>query len=759
MKHFKIVIIGLFLLMLVGVVLCEADSEKKGLIQGEGSGTKEDPFIIPGAESAIKVDGKLEEREWEKSLKLYLPYETWPGDNTPAPVRTECYLTYSKSTFYIGFRAFDPDPSKLRAYLYERDKIFSDDFVAVFLDTFNDERRAYGFRSNPYGVQWDDIRIRTAVDTAIATPVAFDAIFNSKGKVYDWGYAVEIAIPFNQLRFQRSKKDQVWGFNARRVYSRDLLYLLDHMRIDRNNACQMCQYVKIKGFAGASPGRNIELVPTLTGTRTDERPDFPEGDFEKRNQDIEPGLTARWGITPNTTFSATVNPDFSQVEADTLQLDINQPFALFYTELRPFFYEGAEYFNSYFSAVYTRTMRDPSWGLKFTGKARGNTLGAYVVRDDITNLLFPGSYGSSAVSLDMPNTAAVFRYKRDLGAKYTVGLLAANREGDDYFNRMAGIDAELRFTRKDRVQFQFLGSSTRYPEEVARDFWQEEEEFGGSALGINYTHDSRNWDFLVEYRNFTRGFRADLGFMTQVNYQRGTASTSYTWYGRRKSWYRQLVLGGQYKYTADQDGNLIFSGGNISLNYRGPLQSSAALVVRKFRESYRFVEFDEFSVTVTGSTKPSARLELSFTGIFGDRVDYANVRLGERVLLNPGIVFKPGRRLRLKLFHTYERLRVDSGRVYTANVSDIRAIYHLNVRAFFRAILQYIDYDYNADNYTFPIDPRSKSLASQLLFSYRVNPRTVLFLGYSDSYQGRQDYNLTRKNRTFFIKLSYAWSL
>jgi hypothetical protein len=759
MKHLKIVLIGLFCLMLVYPVLWASESENKGLIQGEGSGTKEDPYIIPRVESAIKVDGNLEDKEWEQALKLNMPYETWPGENTPASVRTECYLAYDRSNFYIGFRAFDPEPSKLRAYYYERDNIFSDDFVAVFLDTFNDERRAYGFRSNPYGVQWDDIRIRTSVSTAVATPLAFDAIYNSKGQVYDWGYAVEMSIPFNQLRFQRGKEAQVWGFNARRVYSRNMLYLLDLMRIDRSNGCQMCQYVKIKGFAGASPGRNIELVPTLTFTRTDERSDFPEGDFEKRNQDVEPGLTARWGITPNTTFSAAVNPDFSQVEADTLQLDINEPFALYYDELRPFFYEGAEFFNTYLNAVYTRTMRDPSWGLKFTGKARGNTFGVYVVRDDITNLIFPGSYGSSSTSLDMANTSAVFRYKRDFGSNYTVGLLATNREGDDYFNRMAGIDTELRFSKKDRVQVQFLGSSTQYPYEVARDYSQEEDEFGGSAFAFNYTHDSRNWDLLFEYKNLTGGFRSDLGFITQVNYQIGSASTFYTWYGSRKNWFRELTLGGKYSYTADQDGNLLYSGGYTQLSYKGPSQTDAALYLLKYRESYLFKDFDEFSVTFVGGIKPSARVEFSLTGIVGDRIDYANVRLGNRVLLAPEIVFKPGRRLRLTLSHTYERLSADSDRVFTANASEIRGIYHLNVRAFFRAILQYIDYDYNAENYTFPINPRRKNLATQLLFSYRVNPRTLFFLGYSDTYLGNQNFPLTQRSRTFFAKLSYAWSL
>lgn len=745
--------------MFVYPVLPGSVGDQKRLLRGTGTGTAEDPYIVPPARSAIKIDGNPEESAWKDALQLNLPFETWPGDNTPAPVRTECYVTYDRSNLYIGFRAYDPEPKKIRVYYFDRDKIIFDDFVAVFLDTFNDERRAYGFRSNSLGVQFDDIRTRSGTSPGGGTALAWDAIYDSKGQIYDWGYTVEMAIPFNQLRFQRTNQAQVWGFNARRIYSRDVLYLLDHITIDRSNDCLMCQYVKIKGFEGVSPGRNIELVPTLTAARTDQRTALPGGNFEKRNQDIEPGLTARWGITPNMTLSGTVNPDFSQVEADALQLDINEPFALFYDERRPFFYEGADYFNTLFNAVYTRTMRDPAWGLKFTAKAGTNTIGAYVVRDDITNLIFPGSHGSTTTSLDTANTSFVFRYKHDFGRNITVGVLGTDREGDDYFNRLLGIDGEFRLTRKDRVQFQLLGSTTRYPGEVALAFEQEEENFKGTALDLKYAHDTRGWDFSARCQNLTRGFRADLGFMPQVNFRCGDVNTSYTWYGKGKTWYRELTLGAQYTYGTDQKGNLVSSGANLQLNYRGIMQSYVFLQAGKYRETYNHQEFPQFNAMVYGNFKPARDFELTFTGNFGDRIDYANTRPGQRVRLNPSIVFKPGRHMRIELGHIYERLNAAGSQLYTANISQLTAVYHFNTRTFFRAILQYVDYDYNVENYTFSIDPRYKHLFSQLLFSYRINPRTVLFLGYSDNYFGNQDFSLAQNDRTFFAKVGYSWTL
>lgn len=757
MKHVKIILIGLFFLMCVCPV--HSEDEARPPLQGEGTGTREDPYIITPTQVAVKIDGKLNDEAWQGALQLDLPYETWPGENTPAPVRTECYLTYDRSNLYVGFRAFEPHPKKIRAYYFDRDKILFDDFVAIFLDTFNDERRAYGFRSNPLGVQFDDIRTRSNTSPGGGTTMAWDAIYNSAGKIYDWGYAVEMAIPFNQLRFQRKKGDQIWGINVRRIYPRNWLHTLDHIKLDRNNDCLMCQYVKIKGFEGLTPGHNVELVPTLTATRTDERSDMPAGEFEKRNQDIEPGLTVRWGIGQNLTLNGTVNPDFSQVEADSLQLDINEPFALSYDERRPFFYEGADYFNTFFNALYTRTMRSPDWGFKLTGKAGANTIGAYVVRDEVTNLIFPGAYGSITTSLGMNNFSSAFRYKLDLGRNYTIGLLLTDREGDDYFNRMGGFDGEFRFSKKDRFRFQFLGSSTRYPGEVAAQFGQEAGDFDGTALDLRYTHDTRNWDFSVGYQDLSEGFRADLGFMPQVNYRQGDVTTGYTWYGGRKSWFRQLALSGAFNYSSNQDGDLVASGANLQFRYDGPWQSMVIVAAGKTREMYNTVEFDQFNGYAYLLMRPTGKLEFSILGHFGDRIDYANTRLGQRVRLNPSLVIKPGKHMRMEFFHIYERLWVDSGRVYTANISQLTGIYHFSVRAFFRAILQYRDYDYNAGNYTFPIAPQVRRFFIQLLFSYKINPRTVLFLGYSDNYLGSQDFDLTQENRTFFVKVSYAWTL
>lgn len=504
----------------------------------DGKGSTENPYIIPRIASEIHIDGKLEESVWQEALVIELPYETWPGENICAPVRTEALLLYTRSHLYVGFRAFDPDPEKIRANFTERDQIYDDDFIALFLDTFNDERRAFAVRSNPLGVQADDIKVTSLEESSIS----WDAIYESEGQLTDSGYTVEMAIPFNQLRFQRSSGDQVWGLNLRRLYPRSVYSHIDAVAFDRNNDSQISQFLKVRGFEGATPGRNIELVPTLTGVRTDQRSELPSGKFGILNKDVEAGLSARWGFTTNLTLNGTINPDFSQVEADAWQLDINEPFALEYEEKRPFFTEGADYFATFTDVLYTRTLRDPSWGMKLTGKEDGHTIGAYFVRDELTNLIFPGSQSSTETSLHQNNTSTAFRYKKDLGTKYTVGLIATDREADDYFNRLAGFDSNLRLTNSDRLQLQLLGSSTQYPEATATEFAQKTGKFSDRLVALEYGHETRNWFWGLNYKDVGSGFRADMGFIPRVGYRNAFGEIYRLWNGKPGGWWSQFLI-------------------------------------------------------------------------------------------------------------------------------------------------------------------------------------------------------------------------
>ncbi|MCZ6506572.1 MAG: carbohydrate binding family 9 domain-containing protein, partial [Acidobacteria bacterium] len=416
-------------------------------------------YYIEQATSAITVDGVMDEPAWEEATVFRLDYETWPGENIPALVATEARVTYDESTLYVGFHAFDPDPSALRAHLSDRDAAYQDDFLGISIDTFDDQRRAFEFFVNPLGVQMDLFLDGVSGNESDS----WDAIWDSAGLVTDDGYVVEMAIPFNQLRFPGGGGEQTWGFDLIRYYPRGDRHRLSVHKLDRDNDCYLCQASKMTGFRGISPGRNVEIVPTLTGSQTEERADFPLGDFDNSDPTGELGLSARWGVTPNLTLNLTINPDFSHVEADVAQLVVNERFALFFPERRPFFLEGADFFSTPLNAVFTRNVGSPDWGLKLTGKQGKNAVGVFVAEDQFTSLLFPGSQGSAATSLDASSQDAVVRYRRDLGEASTLGVLMTYRGGDDYSNSVSGVDGLYRLTDSDSVSFQWLRSSTEYP--------------------------------------------------------------------------------------------------------------------------------------------------------------------------------------------------------------------------------------------------------------------------------------------------------
>lgn len=718
-------------------------------------------YRISTAAGPIKIDGVLEEAAWERAERIDLAFETFPGNNLPARVQTQAQVAYDTENLYVAFRAQDPSPGKIRAHLSDRDKAFSDDFVGIVLDSFNDERRGFEFFVNPLGVQMD----LSINDVGGSEDETWDALWNAAGRITPSGYTVEMAIPFTSLRFKRAGKgsingEQTWGMDLLRVYPRDQRFILRLQQQDRNRNCYICQISKLEGLVGISPGRNIELDPTVTSQRTDEG-DFPSGDLEGGDVDVEPGLTARWGMTPNLTLNAAINPDFSQVEADVAQLDVNTQFALFFPEKRPLFLEGADFFQTPLTAVYTRTVADPEWALKLTGKESKSALGFFVSQDEITNLIIPGSESSSLASIDEENHSGVLRYRYDIGKNSTVGALYAGREGDgNYRNHVFGADAYFRVSPRDTIQAQFLGSRTRYPASIVADFDQPAGSFDDRAFYVDYRHNTRNWFWFAEYADVGPEFRADSGFLPQVGYRRPELGLERIWWGDKGDWYSRLFAGGNWDRTQAPGGPELEEEIEGYVGGGGPLQSYM-VVGGGYRD--RFFNGSQFSghkfLFAFFEIRPVGDFYFSIDTAFGDQVDFANTREGDRVLLIPSVRWNLGRHLKLELDHTFETLEVQGGRLFEANLSQLRAIYQFDIRTFLRAILQYTDVERNAALYVDEVDPKSQNLFSQLLLAYKINPQTVFFLGYSDTRLGDDRIDLKQVNRTVFVKLGYAWLL
>ena len=725
---------------------------------------KDIPFSVPRIETPVKIDAILDEEAWQKAVKVDANIEVRPGENIPAPVKTEALIAYDRDNLYVAIIAYDPDPTKIRANISERDNISGDDWVLILFDTFNDQQRTYDFMCNPLGIQSDFIESPNGGGE-------YDAIWDSDGRITDEGYIVEMAIPFNSLPFQNSEDDQTWGFDVVRSYPRTVRHHIGAFPRDRNNNCYMCQALKLEGFGGNKPGKNIELDPTFSALLTQERENITSGSFKEKDRSMEPGITARWGITPNMMLSATINPDFSHIEVDAVQIDINTKFPLYYSEKRPFFLEGSEIFNSRFNLVHTRTLAEPEWGIKLTGKEGKHTLGFFSARDRVTPLVFPGSEGGNNTTLSARSIGSVMRYKLDIGKSSFIGTTISDREGDDYHNRVASIDGELKFTPKDQFGFQAAVSNSGYPRDIVDGFYQPNGDFSGSAYRASYDRNTNKYSIFTRYEEVDPDFRTDMGFMTRAGYDHREIGGEYRWRKGPGHWYNLISIYAGYEMRKDSSENKLNKSYQAQLSYNGPLESSFGIFGSLAKDGYNGKEYDGDLLYIWGSIRPNSSTTLNLNISAGDQIDYANSRQGKQYSVNPSIEQKIGSHFTLSVDHRFQRMTVNSIKLYDANVSNGRFTYHFNRRTFLRFNLQHVDYSRNLDNYleenrVFNV-ANTRNLYSQFLFSYRINPQTVFYLGYSDNYsnrnytdeQGRFDDSLIQTNRTFFTKIGYAWRL
>lgn len=717
-------------------------------------------FTATRATGAITIDGELDDPGWADALVFDLPYEWNPGDNATPPVTTDFLLTYDDKHLYAAWRAHDPDPSAIRAHIMDRDEVgtlVQDDHVVLMVDTYNDERRAFQFRVNPLGVQAEAIFSEDGIED-----FSFDLIWDSAGKINDRGYVIEIAIPFDQLRFPRTEGAQTWGFDVGRSYPRSVRHRISASPRDRGNTCLLCQATKVTGFADLEPGRNLEIVPTVTGSRTEARAPFPNGDFESQGDDSEAGVSVRWGMTPSLTLNATVNPDFSQVEADVAQLAVNNRFALFFPEQRPFFLEGVDIFDTPVNAVFTRTVADPDWGLKLSGKEGKNGIGVFVAQDTVNNLLLPSNQRSRVTSRQDDVLSGVLRYRRDVGTGSSVGVLYAGREGDreDYRNDVYGADAFVRIDDANTLRLQYLRSDTRYPQAVADNLGQPTGDFSGDAIFADWNHGSRHWNGSLEYISYDEGFRADSGFVSRVDVERVNGFVERRFYGGDDHWWNRANIGVFSTRVQDQAGTLTDQVIDLFANVSGPLQSFLEVSLERNRERFGGILHEDLTrVQVFGSFQPSGRLRLSMFVDTGDVVDFFNNQPADQLVLEPSAEVKLGQHINVKLDHRRQTLDVPGGELFTANLSQLRVVYNVNVRMFVRVILQRFDITRTTSLFPTAITPDEEELFTQLLFSYKLNPQTVLFAGYSDNRFGDDNLSLTQADRTVFVKLGYAWTL
>lgn len=750
---------------MLALLLLLQGSDPVAVVEGKGSPTAE----IPRLEASIQIDGKLEEPVWSQATRLTGFWQYQPVDGRPAEEETEVLVWYAQDAIYFAVVAHDRNPASIRATVADRDNIDNEDYVVLDLDTFHDRRRAFFFAVNPLGVQADGVRSEGAGQVSSLIPGSVDKnpdfTWDSKGRITDRGYEIEIRIPFRSLRYPGSGP-QTWGFNATRVVQRTG-YTDTWTDVRRASASFLGQEGALGGLHDMRHGVTIEAQPFVTATADGSR-DAVSGDFTREDVNPDAGLNLRLGFS-NYALDATINPDFSQVESDEGQVTVNERFALFFAEKRPFFLEGIELFGSPQTLVYTRRIVNPKAGAKFTGKF-GQLGVAHLTAVDETDA--DDAWFN------------ITRLRRDLGRNSIVGVTFTNRDQGGSHNRVLAGDFRYVWGLY-YAQFQYGGSFTRDAAgSRSAPIWQAEYDRTGRTWGFNYLLNGQG-----------QGFDAQAGFVNRLRsgVVTGHAFNRLTHYGKRGALLENLTVFGGPERT------WLYDSFGFKPGLEGLEQVDATFQLRGGWElnghaERNFVNFQDstFAGYTIGSAAGPAYLPgndfSGFTGTvkvttptwrqLGATASYGRGRAaifqegttGRGWQLIGGVDLRPASTVRVTATGTVFRLfRFDGSEFARSTIPRLKVEYQPNRALFFRVIGEYRSERRAALQDPLTGGPLFVGGAPQpatefngfrldLLASFEPTPGTVAFLGYGSSLESDREFNwsrLERVNDGFFVKLAY----
>jgi len=722
--------------------------------------TRGEEIRIVRLTSPVVIDGDIADAAWATAAKVTTWYETNPGDNLPAPVKNVGYLAYDDQALYAAFEFEDPHPELIRAPYGDRDNVPGyTDYGGIILDTRNDGRTGLLLLASPHGIQYDAV----TDDTTGNEDSSPDLFWTAAARITPTGWTLEIRVPFSSLRYPKGDP-QTWAILLYRCYPREFRKQMFSARLPRGENCFICHSNPLSGLSGLPGGGHIVAAPYVTGKQESVPRDAPGSGTVHRPVDPDAGIDLKW--TPNEAMAldATFNPDFSQIESDVAQIAANERFALFYPEKRPFFLEGVELFSTPLQAVYTRTITSPRWGARATGKLGATAYTALVTRDrGGGSVVLPRPNSSDFADQDFASIVAIGRARHDLGRSFVSVLYAGRELEGGGHNRVFGPDFQWRPSSNDSVTGQLLLSSTRTP--VRPDLSPEWDgrSLNGHAADLWWSHNSKTVDWYGEYKEVSRDFRADTGFVPQAGYRTGFLEAGYTFWPKGPiSRLRTFVFSG---VDYELDGRLLNRQVSPGIGMNGFWSSFTRLRVSfdNVRAGDRQISRTQLVYTLQFS--PSRVISLiSLEGFLGEQVDFDNARPGAGGRIGLVGSLRPTDHLELRLNGERRWLNVkrvpsaaDRERLFTANLARLKATYTFSARSFLRLIGQYVKTSRDPSLYSFDTSRQDGSFTGSALFAYKLDWQTVLFLGYGDERALSDNGDLVKTGRQLFLKVSYAF--
>jgi len=735
---------------------------------------------VPRASEAPVIDGRLDEAVWGSASVLTGFSQYSPVDRLAADDSTEILVIYSDHAIYFGIRAFEPHGA-VTASLTDRDRIGSNDHVELFLDTFNDRRRALVFGVSPFGIQRDGI-----YGEGSGTDLNPDFLFDSRGRLTDYGYEVEVRIPFKNIRYQQTDV-QSWGIQVmRRVMHSG--HEQTWTPAERGAPSFLEQSGRLVDLTSLKRGLVMDVNPVMTATNTGGPASLTDPTWRYRGQDPEFGGTVKWGVTPNVSLNATVNPDFSQVESDVGQTIFDPRSAISFPEKRPFFLEANENFQVPNSLIYTRRITQPVGAAKLSGKVGGMNIGVLSAVDD-----------PAGAPIGTANAVYnIVRLRRDVGPGSNAGLVYTDKAQGGNSNRVIGVDSRQRFgsryvlssqvaasftetggVRGDgRPLFDFTLSQTGrssgftaifegvHPEftassgfipraAVVRAVFQPRFQWYPTNSAIQTIQFSPISDNTWEWHRFVNGTEPNdikLNTSTSAVWKGGWSTTLYTWTETFK--YPAFLYANYYVERRDAGGAVIDTVPFVGTDRLTNIGAMTRLGTPQWKQFSGAIEliggqddnFDEWSSawilysTIEADWRPTDKIRVNGRWLeqrVNRKSDGSLVRL--RSIPRLKLEYQVSRPIFVRVVGQYDGLVVDSLR------DDSRSNDPVLIQT--------------ASGFTRAARVDRGGLRADWLFSYQPSPGTVFFMGYGANY-GSTEFiprDLARTVDGFFVKLSYLF--
>ncbi len=707
------------------------------------------------------IDGRLDDEAWQRAPILTEFVQQSPLDGAPATEQTEVWVAYDSDHIYFAAHVHYEDPSIMRANRVDRDRAFADDLFTVYLDTFMNQQRAYDFDVNPYNVQGDGILNaggRGSGSQAIPrADRSWDVLFDSGAQIVDDGYTVEMAIPFKSIRYPRRSEGvpHHWGFQiVREIKGKDEENIV-WAPMSRDESSFFQQMGVIEGMTDLSVGRNLEILPSFTAIQFGEidaaRPGGPG--FVNEDTDPDAGLNLKYGITSNLTLDATINPDFSQIESDLPQIEVNQRFPLFFEELRPFFIEGADIFDisAPLVMVHSRTIVDPDFGAKLTGKVGKLSFGALVADD-----AGPGRVGDPADPLfERKAQTYVGRTRFDLYSESFIGAIFTDREFMNSYSRLGGSDGILRLDATRILNYNVMGTSRRGLDGV---------EETGFMWDVRVRQRARNLSWSLLAYQVSPDFETDVGFVRRNDQQIMRGQVGYLF------WPESTVInwGPEVRYERNWDFDDVLQDEDLqfTLNFNLANNISFSGDYNRTLERFGGIDFDKNRFSVRANVNSSRRFSFGGSAQVGDEIRFDDDPfLGDAVRWNVFSTLRPIPRLTSNVRIQTSRLtdpRNGNQEVFDVKILRAQTTLQLTDRLSLRNISEFNTFD--------------ETLDLNILFTYRVNAGTVFYVGYDDHYRQADliggdidgdglneqlffESDLRRTSRALFTKFRYLFRM